>query len=74
MIDNLHVKRNKVDVFSHVKSSLYLFHVMPILYYTMLFPDVTSVWSEGTDLQTFHSYKSNLLTQCHLKVVILILR
>jgi len=41
MIDNLHVKRNKVDVFSHVESSLYLFHVMPILYYTMLFPDVT---------------------------------
>jgi len=27
MIDNLHVERNKVDVSSHVKSSLYLFHV-----------------------------------------------
>jgi len=27
MIDNLLVERNKVDVSSHVKSSLYLFHV-----------------------------------------------
>jgi len=27
IIDNLHVKRTKVDVFSHVESSLHLFHV-----------------------------------------------
>ena len=31
MIDDLHVERNKVDVSSHVKSSLYLFR-FPFIY------------------------------------------